>query len=104
MTLLKNLTWLRQILFTATDIGKQKSFILSEYLNQHYPETKTIFCNTRFTNQVNNNHLQDISLIINASDNFETRKYLNLYSLERNIAWIDIVLKMNGNVSLFLSF
>lgn len=95
----------RQILFTTADIGKEKSFILSEYLNRHYPETKTTFYNSRFTNQINNNHLQDISLIINASDNFETRKYLNLYSLERNIAWIDMgVLKMNGNVSLFRPF
>lgn len=92
----------RQILFTKKDLGKKKVEVLSNYIKNHYPETKIKVYDCFFTNQNNINFPKNIDLIINASDNFTTRKKINEFSIQHSISWIDMgVLAMNGHVALF---
>lgn len=92
----------RQILFSNFDLGKHKVTILAKYLKQHFPETKITIFNQRFESKLKQINKKNFSIIINASDNYTTRREINTFALKNNITWIDMgVTQMAGHVALY---
>jgi len=80
----------RQICFRQEDIGKYKAEILSKNLKNYNKDLNISFYNTKFTENIFNEMKTNFDIILNASDNFETRKMINTLSLKYNIPWVDI--------------
>ncbi|MBX9839518.1 MAG: ThiF family adenylyltransferase, partial [Silvanigrellaceae bacterium] len=80
----------RQIFFRHEDIGKYKAEILSKYLQNNNKDLNIQFYNMKFTEDIFNSMNTKFDLILNASDNFATRKIINRISLKHNIPWVDI--------------
>jgi adenylyltransferase/sulfurtransferase len=63
----------RQILYTSEDIGKSKAETATLKLRKHNPYITLDYQNIRLDNTNSINLLKDYDLIIDGSDNFETR-------------------------------
>jgi molybdopterin/thiamine biosynthesis adenylyltransferase len=74
----------RQILFSKKDIGKPKVLVAKEKLKE-FCKVKTFFEDLN-PNTVDN--LKGSDLVIDCTDNFETRMIINDYCKKNNIAWI----------------
>ena len=76
----------RQTLFTEEDINKSKAFAASEHLKKINSQIKikAVF------KEINYNNIYELKgdLILDCTDNMETRFLINEYSLEKNIPWI----------------
>ena len=67
----------RQILYSAEDIGKAKVLVAKIKLNQLNPDVKIITYTERFTATNASMILDGYDLVIDGSDNFETRYLVN---------------------------
>ncbi|WP_345990190.1 HesA/MoeB/ThiF family protein [Chryseobacterium sp. Chry.R1] len=67
----------RQILYTPDDIGKSKVDIAAKKLQQQNPSVKIIPFNFRVTSENVMDLISDFDLIIEGTDNFETKCLLN---------------------------
>ncbi len=67
----------RQILYTPEDIGKRKVEIVAKRLQQQNPEVKIIPIKERVTSENVMDLISEFDLIIEGTDNFETKYLLN---------------------------
>lgn len=91
----------RQVIYGTDSIGKSKAESAGKYLENLNPEIKTIIYNFRLT-QTNIDIIKKYDIIIDCTDNFETRYILNDACLQLNKPWIyGAVHKYEGQVSVF---
>lgn len=78
----------RQTLFNEDDIGKSKAIQAKEHLKKINSEIKI----NAFPNDLNYENIYELvgktDLILDCTDNFETRFLINDYSVKENIPWI----------------
>jgi adenylyltransferase/sulfurtransferase len=73
--------------FTKSDLGRKKGEAIKERILLIQPDSKVIWYD-EFLNEGNVSHLKDMELILDATDNLETRYLINRYSYKNNIPWI----------------
>ncbi len=90
----------RQIAFKKSDLGKNKAEVLAKRIKERGGESEIIcFCESfeEFSKRD-----EKVDLIIDATDNFETRVQIDKYSKEKKIPWIfGSVDGFEGQVCLF---
>lgn len=92
----------RQILFTHEDIGKSKSETAALKLRKHNPNITIEYQNIRLDNTNSIKLLKEYDLIIDGSDNFETRYAIGDACKELNIPLVSgAIFKFEGQVSVF---
>ena len=69
----------RQTLFTEKDIGKSKSKTLSEKLKKVNSSAKISFQNKKLTSKTISSYLDSYEVILDCTDNFESRILINEY-------------------------
>ncbi len=92
----------RQILYSTADIGKHKAGIAAEKLSLLNPHVRVSAFNERFT--IDNAALLcgDYDLVIDGSDNFETRYLVNDTCVALNkVLVFGSIFKFEGHVSVF---
>lgn len=77
----------RQIFFEE-DIGKVKSLALADYLFNVDSDVEIESFDKELTNKNINNIFDGCDLIVDATDNFETRNLINKWCEENNKTWI----------------
>ncbi len=92
----------RQILFTRKDINKNKAEIAYRRLKLHNPDIQIHTHTLRLTTQNSIDILKNYDIIIDGSDNFETRYLVNDACIELNKPLISgAIYKFEGQVSVF---
>ena len=76
----------RQSLFDEEDIGKSKALTAEEKLKKINSKLEIISYNMRLTNK--NTQLLDSDLVLDCSDNLESRFLINKHCIEKKIPWI----------------
>ncbi len=90
----------RQILFDTKDIGRLKAEVVSNKIARRDSNLKSKSYTMPFNEFIKESPRYD--LIIDATDNLETREEIDNYAKELNIAWIyGSVEEFNGQVCLF---
>ncbi len=91
----------RQILYTSDDIGLYKSDVASKRLNILNPDLNIDSYNIRLTSE-SINLIKDIDVIIDATDNFKSRSFINKISLIlKKPLVMGAAIKMQGQVAVF---
>jgi len=91
----------RQILFTSSDINKKKTEVAFEKLTQLNPTIKINKIDTQ-VNSTSNIIFKNCDLIIDATDNFNTRTIINKISVDNKKPLImGSASKMEGQVAVF---
>lgn len=67
----------RQILYTPAEVGKKKVLIATEKLQQQNPQIRLVAIEERITSANAMQILQDFDIILDGTDNFDTRYLLN---------------------------
>jgi len=67
----------RQILYTPAEVGKKKVLIATEKLQQQNPQIHIIAIETRINSDNALNILKDFDIVLDGTDNFETRYLIN---------------------------
>ena len=80
----------RQILYNTNDIGQPKINIAAKTLQKHNPHTKitTVAKRFNFCSAAESEDVVDYNLIIDCSDNIQTKKAVNRWSLAHKITAI----------------
>ncbi|WP_158996005.1 HesA/MoeB/ThiF family protein [Mucilaginibacter sp. L196] len=92
----------RQILYTTADVGKPKACIAKHKLGLLNPHINITAYNERFTPINAQNICNDYDLVIDGSDNFETRYLINDTCVVLNKVLIfGSIFKFEGHVSVF---
>ena len=91
----------RQIGFKSCDVGKYKCEVLAQLLRERNPNIKVVSNSNDFEKYAKN--CNDLDLIIDATDNLQTRSQIDKYAKEQNIPWIyGSVEEFKGFVALFV--
>lgn len=77
----------RQLLFTGKDIGRSKALVAKEKLLEINPKA-TITAKIIHLNSENINELKIVDLILDDTDNFQTRFLINDFCKKEKIPWI----------------
>jgi molybdopterin/thiamine biosynthesis adenylyltransferase/rhodanese-related sulfurtransferase len=95
----------RQILYSAEDVGKPKAAVAKVKLQHLNPHVKVTALVERLTSDNASNIIAEYQLIIDGSDNFETRYLVNdtCVSLNKTLVFGSIF-KFEGQVSVFNLF
>jgi sulfur-carrier protein adenylyltransferase/sulfurtransferase len=90
----------RQVLFTVGDIGKSKSVCAAQHLKKLNPEIKVKAFEERLTVKNSVEYISNYDLILDGTDNFETRYMINdaCVLLDKSLVY-GAVLKYSGQVS-----
>lgn len=92
----------RQVVFKNTDQGKLKVAAAQEHLQNLNPEIKVEAIKEQFTNENAEQLLNGFDLIIDGSDNFETKFLVNDAAYKKNIPWVyGAVNRFEGQVAFF---
>ena len=92
----------RQIIYSTDDIKKNKSSIAIKKLKKINPDLKFISFNRKLTKKNINEIAKNFDLIIDGSDNFQTRFLINDYCLQaRKILVSGAISKFDGQVYTF---
>jgi len=92
----------RQILYSTGDIGKPKAMVAKEKLNLLNPHINTNVYMERFTADNSEHICNNYDLVIDGSDNFETRYLVNDTCVALNKALVfGSIFKFSGHVSVF---
>lgn len=78
----------RQTLFSEADIGKNKALVAKEALSGINSEIEIVAYDVRFDAQVAEKIAENINLIMDATDNMESRYFINAFARSKNIPWI----------------
>lgn len=78
----------RQIMFTAQNIGEQKSAAALRHLRQLNPDVRLISLSQRITEATLNRHLPEVDLVLDCSDNIQTRQAINAACVAHDIPLI----------------
>ncbi|OUU75386.1 MAG: hypothetical protein CBC29_03560 [Methylococcaceae bacterium TMED69] len=91
----------RQIIFQTEDIGKKKALIAQKFLQKLNPLVKIDTCIEK-VQKCSTELIQDANVFIDASDNFETRFFLNELSLKNKIPLVSgAAVRFEGQISVF---
>lgn len=91
----------RQIIFQTEDIGKKKAVIARKVLQKLNPKVKIDTCIER-VQKCPTSLMQGACVYIDASDNFDTRFFLNKLSLKNSIPLVSgAAVRFEGQVSVF---
>ena len=91
----------RQILFNINDLGEKKVVVAKKKLIQINPECK-IDIQDENINFENISYLNDCSMIVDATDNWETSKLINEYCVKKSIGFLySSVVKHDIEIILF---
>jgi len=91
----------RQVIYGTDSLGKNKAESAGKYIQNLNPETKVIIYNFRLI-QSNVDLIEKYDIIIDCTDNFETRYILNDSSIQLKKPWIyGAIHKFEGQVSVF---
>ncbi len=92
----------RQILFTTNDIGRSKAEIAAKRLSELNPEIKVQVFNLKISNTNALDIIKDFDIVIDGSDNFETRYMINdaCVLLDKPLIY-GAVLRFEGQVAVF---
>ena len=92
----------RQILYTSDDLAKRKVDVAYDKMTALNPNITIHKLDTEINLNTNPNIFKDIDLIIDATDNFETRSILNKLTLQTKKPLImGAAIQMMGQVSVF---
>jgi len=92
----------RQILYSVDDVGKRKVDIAKLKMNKLSPDMKINIKSERLVSTSEVNYFRDVDLIIDATDNFETRSLINRISLDNRVPLImGAAIKFNGQIIIF---
>ena len=92
----------RQILYTSGDVGKSKALVAREKLNLLNPHVNVTVYDQRFTTDNSERICQDYDLVIDGSDNFETRYLVNDTCIALNkVLVFGSIFKFEGQISVF---
>ncbi len=77
----------RQILYGYADVGKSKALVAAKKLRSVYPDLKVEVFDTRLTAANGKYLVGKVDIVIDCTDNFETKKLLNglCYNLKRGL-------------------
>ncbi len=78
----------RQILYTIDDIGKPKVLVAAEKLRKLNPHVEIIPVNKRITKESLEEYIEDIDIVVDALDNWETRAVLDSVCYKNNIPYV----------------
>jgi len=78
----------RQIAFTIQDINKNKAQVLKEHILKRNPKVEVKYFELNFSDFVSVNDNVDFDLILDATDNLQTRVEIDKFSKQYNIPWI----------------
>lgn len=91
----------RQILYQTDHIGNPKVFAAAETLKALNPEIALEPLNTRLS-ETNTDPLEDIDLVLDGSDSFETRQLVNKLCVQRQIPLVSAAISQwEGQLGLF---
>lgn len=91
----------RQIGFTTEDEGKKKSTVLADLLKKRNPYVNITSIDGSFEDFIDLD-INDIDLILDATDNLPTRAQIDTYAKEKQIPWIyGSVEEFHGQVCFF---
>ena len=92
----------RQILFSSNDVGRKKVDVAYDRLTALNPSITIEKLDLYIDNNVSQNIFDDVDIIIDATDNFETRSMINKLTLKSKKPLImGAASKMEGQVSVF---
>ncbi len=92
----------RQVLFHDLDQGRPKVAAAQEHLESLNPEITIETFNERFTDENAERLLNSFDLVIDGSDNFETKFLINNAAYKRGIPWVyGAVNRFEGQVAFF---
>ena len=92
----------RQIIFTTSDIKKNKSYTAINKLKKINPDIKLLSFNKNLTTKNINNLAKNFDVIVDGSDNFRTRFLINDYCLKnKKILISGAISKFDGQVYTF---
>lgn len=92
----------RQILYTSADVGKSKALVAGEKLGLLNPHTRVTVYNERFKTDNSERIGKDYDLVIDGSDNFETRYLVNDTCIALNkVLVFGSIFKFEGHISVF---
>lgn len=78
----------RQILFTSQNTGEQKSAVALRHLRQVNPDIRLVALSQRMTEATLSQHLPEVDLVLDCSDNIQTRQAINAACVAHNIPLI----------------
>ena len=91
----------RQIGFRSCDVGKYKCEVLADLLRERNPNIKVVSNSYDFEKYSKNSN--NLDLIIDATDNLQTRSQIDKFAKEQKIPWIyGSVEEFKGFVALFV--
>ena len=92
----------RQVLYGGDDIGAPKSIRSESYLNKYNPDVIVKAIDQRFTDSFD---VGSYDLLVDGSDNFETKSLLNQKSIEASIPLVSAsVQQYSGQVGVFAGY
>ena len=92
----------RQTLFNSNDINKYKVKVLKQKLNKINPLVKINIFNKKIDKKNINNFISKYQIIVDASDNFETKFLLNKKSIEfKKKLIVGAISRFDGHVFVF---
>lgn len=93
----------RQILYTTDDVGKSKVLVAKERINKMNPEVVIEDYNFKFKEDSVADVFERYDLIIDCTDNFESRFLINRFAVKHNKPLISgSVVRFEGNVMLII--
>ncbi len=94
----------RQIIHTTESIGKKKVFSAQEQLHKLNPDVEVIAQPTRLDETSLSHEILKSNIVVDATDNFETRLIINKVCHENKIPLVSgAVIKAEGQVCIFLN-
>ena len=92
----------RQILFSTDDIGKKKVDVAELKMQKINPSIRINAVSERLLSTTNVNFIDSADLIIDATDNFETRSLINRVSLDNKLPLImGAAIRFSGQIIVF---
>lgn len=92
----------RQILFDSTVLGQSKADTAAARLRAINPDCEVLAVSTRLEGELLNDAVAGVDLVIDCSDNFDTRFAINRACVEQQKTLVSgAVIRMEGQVSVF---
>lgn len=92
----------RQVLYGGQDLGKLKTIIASQRLTVLNPLTEHVMINIKLNQENAAEVISDYTVIVDATDNFQTRYLINDVCLKAGKPWVyGSIYKYEGQVSVF---
>ena len=92
----------RQILYKTSDINQIKAYKAKERMLENNPDIKVDIYNTRFTSENAFEIAKNYDILVDCTDNYDSRYIIDLTSKELNIPMVyGSISKFSGQVSVF---